>query len=252
MKISAVIITYNEERNIERCLQSLVGVADEIVVVDSLSTDSTAAICRKYNVAFIEQKFLGYIEQKNFAADKATHEYVLSLDADELLSPELQNWLLQEKQAAQPADAYKFNRLNNYCGQWIKHGAYYPDRKLRLWKNGIGKWGGENPHDQFIPTTDVPTKIIALPILHYSFATRQEHVQQMQKFSSIAANTMQKKGKKANALRPWLSAIWSFINGYIIKMGWLDGANGLFIAITNARYTYWKYAKLRALNQNAQ
>lgn len=248
MNISAVIITYNEERNIERCLQSLVKVADEIVVVDSFSTDGTEAICRQYNVVFIQQAFLGYVEQKNFAAAKAQYDYVLSLDADEALSDSLQAWLLNEKQAGAISDVYVFNRLNNYCGQWIKHGVYFPDRKLRLWKNGIGAWGGENPHDEFIPAQKVAAKVVTHPILHYSFASRKEHVQQMEKFSSIAADTMFKREKKVSALKPYLSAVWSFIHGYIIKLGWLDGGNGLYIAITNARYTFWKYKKLIALH----
>jgi glycosyltransferase involved in cell wall biosynthesis len=251
MKISAVIITYNEERNIERCLQSLVKVADEIVVVDSFSTDRTEAICSQYDVEFIRQSFLGYIEQKNFAAAKAQYDYVLSLDADEALSDALQAWLLHEKKAAKHSEVYVFNRLNNYCGQWIKHGVYFPDRKLRLWKNGIGAWGGENPHDEFIPAKKVVTKVVTHPILHYSFASRKEHVQQMQKFSSIAADTMFKRGKKVSNLKPYLSAAWSFIHGYFIKLGLLDGGNGLYIANTNARYTFWKYKKLIALYRSA-
>lgn len=251
MKISAVIITYNEERNIERCLQSLVKVADEIVVVDSYSTDRTEAICRQYHVEFIQQPFLGYVEQKNFAAAKAQHDYVLSLDADEAISDALQSWLLNEKQAAANSDVYVFNRLNNYCGQWIKHGVYFPDRKLRLWKNGIGTWGGENPHDEFIPPKKVRTQLVTHPILHYSFSTRKEHVKQMQKFSSIAADTMFKKGKKISGIKPYASAAWSFIHGYLIKLGILDGSNGLYIAKTNARYTYWKYSKLIAMNNAA-
>ncbi len=136
IKISAVIITFNEERHLEKCLNSLVAIADEIVVVDSFSTDKTEAICKKFNVNFIQQKFLGYIEQKNFVISKAKYDYIISLDGDEALSDKLKASILKLKQNWEH-DGYYCARLNNYCGQWINHSDWYPNRKLRMFKNWL-------------------------------------------------------------------------------------------------------------------
>ena len=136
IKLSAVIITYNEEEHLDKCLRSLLDVADEIIVVDSYSTDKTKEICERHHVTFIEQEFLGYKEQKNFAMSKASYDYILSLDGDEALSNQLKQSVLKTK-ANWIYDGYYSNRLNNYCGQWIKHSDWYPDKKLRLF---IGCW----------------------------------------------------------------------------------------------------------------
>ena len=148
VKLSAVIITFNEEKKIERCLSSLVGVADEIVVVDSMSTDNTEKICKQFDVKFIHQEFLGYIEQKNYAITQATHDHIISLDGDEALSVELQESLIALK-SNWKSDGYYTNRYNNFCGQWIKYSDWYPDKKLRIFKKGKGEWKGINPHDSF-------------------------------------------------------------------------------------------------------
>ena len=131
VKLSGVIITFNEERNIEKCLQSLKPVVDEIIVIDSYSTDDTKIICERYKVKFIEQKFLGYIEQKNFALTQASHNYIVSLDGDEALSETLQNSIIELK-SIWKHDGYYANRFNNFCGQWIKHSDWYPNKKLRV------------------------------------------------------------------------------------------------------------------------
>ena len=132
VQISAVVITFNEERNIKRCLKSLVGVADEIVVVDSYSTDRTEEICRSFNARFIKHRFEGHIQQKNWAILQASSPYILSLDADEALSDNLRTSILRAKENW-THDGYYFNRLTNYCGKWIRHTSWYPSRKLRLW-----------------------------------------------------------------------------------------------------------------------
>src|SRR6185503_9760477 len=145
-KLSVVIITLNEERNIERCIQSVKQIADEIIVVDSLSTDRTREIAAANGAKVIEQPFLGFIEQKNFALSKASHSHVMSLDADEEMSEELSRLILNEKSKDFPKDAYIVKRLPFYCGKWIRHGTYYPDRKIRLVNKEKANWGGTNPH----------------------------------------------------------------------------------------------------------
>ena len=247
MSIAAVIIAYNEADKIARCLHSVKAVADEIIVVDSGSTDDTVAICEAIGARVIHQPFLGYIEQKNFAASLASADYILSLDADEALSEALQQWLQQAKEKGLSKDAYIFNRLNNYCGQWIKHGDYYPDKKLRLWRKEMGHWGGENPHDKVVTVANATLEKVPLDILHWSFVTVEEHRRQMIRFSDIAAQAMYTRGKRVGRLKPWLSAAWSFLNGYIFRAGFLDGLAGWQIARMNAYYSYLKYAQLRAL-----
>ena len=254
-KISVVIITLNEERNIERCLQSLQGVADEIIVVDSYSTDRTKEICEKYNVKFIEHAFEGHIEQKNYAMQQATFPFVLSLDADEALSDTLRQSIQKIKngnsEAYHLADAYKFNRLNNYCGKWIRHGAWYPDTKIRLWNKSKGSWGGINPHDTVVMQTN--TKIIHLKgdLLHYTYNSISEHIQQIEKFTTISAEHAKKNGKKVSIPLILLKSKWRFIGDYVFKCGFLDGYYGLVICRINAMTTFLKYAKLRQLYKNS-
>mgnify|MGYP001233099620 FL=1 len=148
-KISAAIITYNEEKNIERCITSLVNIADEIVVVDSGSNDKTQEIALTLGAKVVINKFEGHIQQKNFAITQTSNEWVISLDADEALSKKLKTSLLKVKEDLK-GNGYKFNRLSNYCGKWIKHCGWYPDTKLRLFKKGQGSWKGKNPHDKYI------------------------------------------------------------------------------------------------------
>jgi glycosyltransferase involved in cell wall biosynthesis len=246
-KLSVTIITYNEENNIGRCLQSVLPVADEIIVVDSMSTDRTKEICRGFPVTFFEQPFLGYIEQKNFALGKVSHPYVLSLDADEELGSELIDSIRREKQKGFSIDGYTMNRLNNYCGAWIRHGDYYPDRKLRLWNHLKGAWGGENPHDKVILAASGSVMQLTGNLHHYSFASITSHWMQMRKFSTIAASAMYRKSKKAGPLKPVLTAAWTFLRGYIFKAGFLDGKYGFTIARINAWYSWSKYHQLREL-----
>lgn len=249
-KLTVTIITFNEEKNIERCLRSVKKVADEIIVVDSMSTDRTKEICLSHNVVFIEQPFLGFIEQKNFALSKASNIHVLSLDADEEASEALLTSILKEKEKGFPFDGYKMNRFNNYCGKWIRHGDYYPDRKLRLLNKEKGKWGGENPHDKIIMLPGVTVERLQGDLLHYSFYTIPGHRLQMEKFSSIAANAMFRKGREISFIKPIIGSIWVFIRGYLIKMGVLDGWYGFVIAKMNSWYTYNKYRKLINLTRS--
>lgn len=247
VKISGVVITYNEERNIERCLQSLHDICDEIVVVDSFSSDRTKEICEQFSVRFIENPFAGHIEQKNFAMDQASYDYVLSLDADEALSSELQQAVVKVKQDWN-RDAYRFNRFTNYCGQWIKHSGWYPDTKTRLWDRRKGKWGGTNPHDSVEMENNVRQSHLKGDLLHYSYYTMEEHVLRSAKYAKIAAKAMHAQGRKASMAKMLLSTGFRFVQDYFFRLGFLDGFYGLVICGTSSHTTFLKYAYLRSLN----
>ncbi len=244
VQISAIVITLNEERNIGRCLESLQGVADEIVVVDSYSTDRTEEICQSYGVRFIRHKFHGHIEQKNWAILQARHPYVLSLDADESLSAELKSSILQVKEDW-THDAYHFNRLTSYCGKWIRHTSWYPSRKLRLWDSRKGSWGGLNPHDKFILVKGATRKYLKGDLMHHSYYSVDEHLAQINSFSSILAQSYYEQGRKAHILAILLSPVWRFIKDYLLKLGFLDGFYGYVISANSAHEVFMKYVKLR-------
>lgn len=246
--LSAVIITYNEERNIERCIQSLVGVADEIVVVDSFSKDATEAICKKYGVRFIPHAFEGHIQQKNFAIDQATHEWILSLDADEALTDELKASILQIKKDP-THNGYRFNRLTYYCGHWVKYCGWYPDTKVRLVHKAHARWTGVNPHDRLDMTGGSETGHLSGDLLHYSYYTRQDHLKQIDYFSAIASKELHQQGKKSSWLLIIVKVIAQFVKSFILKTGFLDGATGFTISRLSAFATYKKYHNLLLLQR---
>lgn len=248
VKISAVIITYNEEKNIERCLKSLQGIADEIVVVDSYSTDRTKEICESFNVRFLLHPFDGHIQQKNYAVAQACHEYILSLDADEALSPTLQASILEVKNKWEK-DGYEFNRLTNYCGSWIKYAGWYPDTKLRLWKKVSGKWGGTNPHDKLILNKGTSKGLLKGDLLHYSFYSIAEHIAQINYFSDIAAKEAFSKGKNASFIQTILNPLFVFVKKYFFQRGFIGGWTGFTICVISAFGKFLKYIKLRELKR---
>lgn len=244
--ISAVIISFNEEKYIGRCLASLEGIADEIVVVDSGSTDRTGEICRSFNVRFITHEFGGYVEQKNYALSLASNRWVLSLDADEALSEELRGSILREKESLS-FDGYMFNRLNKYCGRWIRHSRWYPDRHLRLFDASNGRWTGPNPHDTFILNAGCRIKRLKGDILHIIHDSVEEHVDKVNRFSTISAEEYLRNGKKAGPLAPHLHMAWSFFRSYILYAGFLDGHYGYTACMISAMGSFLKYSKLRKL-----
>lgn len=248
MKLSVVIITYNEEQNIERCLNSVKNVADEIIVVDSFSDDNTKSICEKSQVRFIEHKFPGHIEQKNFGMEKASYDTILSLDADEALSDTLEkNIQVIKNNEANPAVAYSMNRKTNYCGQWINHSGWYPDRKIRLWNRNSGKWGGINPHDKVILSETVKVIHITGDLLHYSYYTIDEHIAQINKFTSISAKAMKDKHISVVFVKMLFSPFVRFFRDYIFKGGFRDGLMGFIICKNSAYSRFLRYAKLYQL-----
>ena len=248
--ISVVIITFNEERNIGRCLESVMGVADDIVVVDSFSSDKTKEICEKYCVRFIEHVFEGHIEQKNWAITQARYPHILSLDADEALDDTLKLSILKVKEDFKKA-AYSMNRLTNYCGHWVRYCGWYPDTKLRLWDSRCGAWGGDNPHDKYeLHSRTTEVEHLKGDILHYSYYSENDHFKQVEYFTTILANAQFKRGKKAPLLVMYFSPIVKFLKDYIIKLGILDGAIGFKICRISAYATFLKYKKLRTLHKN--
>jgi len=244
VRISAIIITYNEERNIKRCLESLRGVADEIVVVDSYSTDRTGEICRQFGVRFIEHKFTGHIEQKNWAILQASYPHILSLDADEALSDRLRESIFRVKENW-ICDGYYFNRLTNYCGRWIKHTSWYPSRKLRLWDARKGNWGGFNPHDRFYLNRGASRRFLKGDILHYSYYSISEHLDRMNSFSSILARSYFERGRRVYISSIILHPLWRFIKDFLLKTGFLDGYYGFIVSVNSAHEVFMKYVKLR-------
>lgn len=247
IKLSVVIITFNEERNLERCIKSVLNIADEIVVVDSFSTDNTKEIALKYNCKFVEHKFEGHIEQKNFAITCASSPYILSLDADEALDETLKKEILNTKQNW-TANGYTMNRLTNYCGTWIKHCGWYPDTKLRLWDSRLGHWTGINPHDEYkFKTPECTIQKLKGDILHYSYYTLEDHYKQVEYFTNISSNAYFKIGKKAYFYHLVFSPLVKFIQSYFIKLGFLDGAAGFTICRISAYAAWLKYYKLKKL-----
>lgn len=246
IRLSVVIITLNEERNIARCLNSLKGVADEIIVVDSFSTDTTAAICKDAGVRFIEQKWMGYSAQKNFGNNLATHDFVLSLDADEALSDELKNSIITAKTKGFNG-AYSFNRMTNYCGKWIHHSGWYPDTKVRIFNKNTSTWQGAL--HETLTLDKIEIERLHGDLLHYSYYTKDEHISQTTKFTDIAALDFFKSGKKHSPIKLYGSPTVKFIRDYFIHLGFLDGKAGFDICRMSAKATYLKYKKLKNLTR---
>jgi glycosyltransferase involved in cell wall biosynthesis len=251
MKISGVIITFNEEKNIERCIRSLLHVTDEIIVIDSFSNDKTEDICKSMNVQFHQHKFDGHIEQKNRAVKFAKNEYVLSLDADEQLSEELIKSISGIDEISK-SDAYYFNRLNIYCGKKIKTTSWYPDRKIRLWNKNFGIWGGVNPHDTVVLNQNTRKKFLKGDLLHYSYNSIYEHINQTNKFTEISATLLYEKGKRSSVLKILYKTIFAFFKEYILKYAIFGGFYGFIIAYFNVFYVFLKYSKLLDLQKSKQ
>ena len=247
-KLSAVIITFNEEQNIERCLLSIVGVADDIVILDSFSTDATEVICKKYNVNFIPRKWEGYSETKNFANTQAKFDLILSLDADESLSEQLRRSILKIKENAEKLSC-SFNRLNNYCGTWIKHSGWYPEVKIRLFDRNNAQWQG-NIHEHLVFKNKTQVVHLKGDCLHYSYYSVTEHKERALKYAKLWAHSKQNDGIKSSLLKILYKPIATFLRGYVLHLGFLDGSSGFTIARITTWATYIRYSLLYNLNKN--
>jgi glycosyltransferase involved in cell wall biosynthesis len=248
IKLSVVIITFNEEKNIARCLASVKKIADDIVVIDSFSKDKTKEICLAAGVRFVEHPFEGHIQQKNWAITQALYPHILSIDADEALDDTLQQSVLAVKQNWQQ-EGYYMNRLTNYCGHWVRHCGWYPDKKLRLWDSHKGEWRGTNPHDKYeLFAGDKNSGYLKGDILHYSFYTIESHIKQIEYFTDISSKALfEKKQKPLLFIKLYISPIAKFIESYFLKLGFLDGKYGYLICKNSAWATKLKYQKLKTL-----
>lgn len=249
--LSVVIITFNEEANIARCLAAVAAVADEVLVVDSFSTDRTVEICRQHGARVLQNAFAGYVEQKNFATAQAQFDHVLQLDADEVLTAELCQSIQSAKQSWQHA-AYALARRTNYCGHWVRHGGWYPDRKLRLYDRRLGTWTGLLLHERYAVGPGQTTGLLAGDALHYSYTSIAQHVSQLNKFTSITAQELALRGRtRVTLFHLLLKPLWKFVHGYLFRLGFLDGFAGLSIAAISAWGVFLKFAKLKTGTQKA-
>ena len=242
MRISATIITFNEERNIARAMESL-RCCDEIIVVDSHSTDRTAEIAGRLGARVIESPWPGYARQKNLAAEHAANDWILSIDADEALSEALEGEIWQIKKNGPRYDAYTVPRLAQYLGRWILHSGWYPDRKVRLYDRRKARWEGDFVHE----SVKVRGRIghLESDLLHFTCDSLSEHLKTMDRYTTLAAEQIVSQGKRVGWRQLLLDPPWTFLRSYLLRRGYNDGLEGLTIAYMAALYNFLKYAKAR-------
>jgi glycosyltransferase involved in cell wall biosynthesis len=252
MKISACLIVLNEERNLPRCLASIAPVVDEIVVVDSASTDATCAIAARFQARIVQQEWLGFVAQKNFALNQATLPWVLSIDADEELSPELAEAIRRVKadpQAEAPGApaGYEVSRLVYYRNRWIRHGDWYPDRLVRLFRREAARFTGGRVHEKL----EIRGEVSTLPghLHHYTYTDAADRARRCARYAELWARTAHEEHRIAGPLSAPLHALARWAKGYLLKRGFLDGAVGWDIAAGNAREVWLKYELLRHYNR---
>jgi len=245
IKISAAIITFNEERNVARVIESL-RCCDEILVLDSGSNDRTVEVATKLGARVEEASWHGYAAQKNIAAELATYDWILSLDADESLSEALEAEIWQIKKSGPKFCGYTVPRLAQYLGRWILHSGWYPDRKVRLFDRKRAKWVGEFVHESV--KVDGPVGHLESNLLHFTCNSLSEHLRSMDSYTTLAAQEMVSRGETASLGRLLVDPPWTFFNTYFVKLGFLDGVEGLAIAYMGAFYNFVKYSKARHMS----
>ncbi len=247
MKISATIITFNEEKNIQRCLESLEGIVEEVIIVDSFSTDNTKEICEKFNIKFYEREFIGYSNQKNWAIEKAKYDIILAIDADEALDIKLKKSISNIKDKWK-LNGYYFNRKTNYCGQWINFSGWYPNKQLRLFNKNKGSWNDNLVHEKVNFYKKTKIGYLNGNLLHYSFRSRKQHLKQIDRFSELKAEMLSRDGKNTNIIKIIFSPIIKFFSSFILKLGFLDGYCGFIICLFSAYSKYLCHIKLISKN----
>lgn len=247
IKLSVIIITLNEERNLERCLSSVKEIADEIIILDSFSTDKTKEIAESYGAHFVQKEFEGYINARRTVEGLATYDYILAIDADEALSEELKASILKIKEDWKH-DGYCFARKTNYCGKWVNFCGWYPERKLRLYRRGSGDWMGKYVHEKFSLYPGKTKDRLKGDLLHYSYYQVEEHRLRSEKYAHLSALELFEDGRKSNLFLVYFNTIFRFLRDYFIKLGILDGKTGFIICSITAIGTYKKYKKLIELH----
>lgn len=245
MKISATIITFNEERNLPRAIESL-RCADEILILDSGSNDRTVEIAEKLGARVIESAWSGFANQKNMAAEKATHDWILSIDADESLSEALEGEIWQLKKNGPRFDAYTMPRMAQYLGRWIRHSGWYPDRKVRLYDRRKARWEGEFVHESVKFEGQIGH--LQSNLLHFTCDSLSEHLKTMDRYTTLAAEQLLANREQVTWARLICEPPWTFFQTYFLKLGFLDGVEGLAIANMAALYNFVKYAKARFMS----
>ncbi len=246
--LSAVIITLNEERNIKRCIDSIKDVVDEIIVVDSGSTDKTKQICETAGVRFIYKDWEGYAVARNAGASMAANDWIVALDADEAFSDELKKSVLELKKSNNPVFA-SFKRLTNYCGHWVKHCGWYPDVKLRLYDRRKSEFSGII-HETISPAFD-PITLLNGDLLHYSYYSISDHVVQYNKYTTLTAQEAYLKGQRSSIVKIIANPGIKFFKSYFLQLGLLDGYYGFIICKMSAHATFLKYCKLYILGKRS-
>jgi glycosyltransferase involved in cell wall biosynthesis len=244
VNISATIITLNEQKKLPRALESLRW-CDEVVVVDSGSQDRTQEIAEEFGAKFLHRDWTGYADQKNFAAEAGSNDWVLSLDADEAVSDELRGEVLELREDEPEVAGFRFPRRAHYLGKWIRHSGWYPDRKTRLYDRRKAKWVGDYVHESVVTTE--PVAELGGDLLHYTCDTFPEHLETLDRYTDLAAKEMVARGTNAGLGRLILDPPWTFFKTYVIQLGFLDGYQGLVIAYAASLYVFKKYAKARAM-----
>jgi glycosyltransferase involved in cell wall biosynthesis len=242
MKVSGVLVAFNEERNIARAIESL-RCCDEVVVVDSGSGDRTREIAAGLGARVIEEPWRGYAGQKNFAASCAAYDWILSIDADEAVNEELEGEVLALKLSEPEFKAYSMPRLAQYCGRWIKHGGWYPDRKIRLYHRGFGEWRGSYVHESVVAQGQAGE--LNGHLLHFTCGSLSEHVRTVDKYTTLAAQELAARGERVSWRRLTVDPAWTIFRTYVLRRGFLDGPQGIAIAWMAGFYTYLKYAKAK-------
>ena len=243
-RFSACLITLNEEHNLPRALASLEGIADEIVVVDSGSTDRTEEIAKEHGAAFLHRAWTNYGDQKNFAAAQASQEWIFSMDADEELSSNLQSSLLEWKKRDAEFEVYEVSRRTWYLGAWIRHSGWYPDFQRRLYRRDAARFSGRI--HEALRFEGEPGRLSG-DLLHYTVRTFAEHEENVERYTTLAAQQMFEEGRRNWRGAVWFATPWSFFQNYILRGGVLDGYRGGLISRMAARSVRLKYSKLAKL-----
>ncbi len=245
MDISVVIITFNEEDRLEDALKSVAKLADEVIVVDRFSTDKTLDIAKKYTKQVFQREWTNFSDQKNFANDKASLAWILSLDADERVSPELLEEILRIKESEPECAGFSIPRRVYYLGKWIRHSGWYPDRKIRLFRKEEARWEGEYIHEKLV----IEGKIERLKgsIHHFTYRNIADHLERINNFSKLGAQKLYIQKKKARWFHLIFLPFFRFIRSFFFRLGFLDGFVGLVISVLNGYAVFIRYAKLREI-----